>query len=87
MALKANVKEAVVSLYSAKQRSVPALIGIGAGVAGTWAFCYFSNWNFLVGPTAAALGFVVACLVGTFFGLQPAHQAARLDPIAALRSG
>ena len=65
---------------------IGGVFGIGVGVAGTWAFCYFSNWNFLVDPTAAALGFVVACLVGIFFGLQPAHQAARLDPIAALRS-
>ena len=45
------------------------------------------DWSFLVDPTAAALGFVVACAVGVFFGFQPAYQAARLDPIAALRSG
>ena len=32
MALKANVKEAVVSLYAAKQRSLLALIGIVIGI-------------------------------------------------------
>ena len=63
------------------------VFGVLLGVAGTWLFCRFSGWAFLVDPTAAATGFVVACGVGVFFGLQPAHQAARLDPIAALRAG
>ena len=65
---------------------IGGVFGIGLGVAGTWGFCRFSGWAFLVDPTAAAMGFVVACGVGVFFGLQPAYQAARLDPIAALRS-
>jgi putative ABC transport system permease protein len=62
------------------------VFGILTGVGGTWLFCYFSGWTFLIDPTAVVLGFVVACFVGVFFGLQPAHQASRLDPIAALRS-
>ena len=65
---------------------IGGVFGVLVGVGGTWAFCHFSGWTFFVDPTAAALGFVVAFLVGVFFGLQPAHQAARLDPIAALRS-
>ena len=65
---------------------IGGVFGILVGVGGTWLFCRFSGWTFLVDATSAALGFVVACCVGVFFGLQPAHQAARLDPIAALRS-
>ena len=65
---------------------IGGVFGIAVGVGGTWAFCYFSGWQFLVDPVAAALGFVVSFCVGVFFGLQPARQAARLDPIAALRS-
>ena len=65
---------------------IGGVFGVLVGVGGTWAFCHFSGWTFFVDPTAAALGFVVAFMVGVFFGLQPAHQAARLDPIAALRS-
>ena len=65
---------------------IGGVFGVLLGVAGTWIFCRISGWTFLVDPTAAALGFVVACGVGVFFGIQPAHQAARLDPIAALRS-
>lgn len=65
---------------------IGGVFGIALGVGSTWAFCRFSGWGFMVDPTAAAMGFVVACCVGVFFGLQPAYQAARLDPIAALRS-
>ena len=65
---------------------IGGVFGVLLGVGGTWIFCQFAGWTFLVDPTAPVLGFVVACGVGVFFGLQPAHQAARLDPIAALRS-
>ena len=66
---------------------IGGVFGILTGVVGTWLFCRFSDWAFLVDPTAAVMGFVVACCVGVFFGLQPAYQAARLDPITALSTG
>ena len=66
---------------------IGGVFGIALGVGSTWVFCRFTDWTFLVDPTAVAMGFVVACCVGVFFGLQPAIQAARLDPITALRAG
>jgi putative ABC transport system permease protein len=36
-------------------------------------------WSILV-------GLVVAATVGIFFGVYPAHKAAQLDPITALRA-
>jgi putative ABC transport system permease protein len=36
-------------------------------------------------PWSVALGIGITAVVGLFFGLYPAHRAARLDPIEALR--
>lgn len=66
---------------------IGGVFGIGLGMGGTWVFCRYTDWAFLVDPAAVAMGFVVACCIGVFFGLQPAVQAARLDPIEALRAG
>lgn len=62
------------------------VFGILLGVGSTWLFCWFTGWTFLVNPAAVLTGFAAACCVGAFFGLHPAMHAARLDPIAALKS-
>ena len=65
---------------------VGGVIGILLGMAVSYVFAYFSNWQFLVSKAAILLGFGVATAVGVFFGYYPARQAAKSDPIAALRS-
>jgi putative ABC transport system permease protein len=60
---------------------IGGLLGIVLGVGAAYVICIFTDWTFLV----SALGVGVASAVGIFFGLYPAWQAARLDPIAALR--
>ena len=62
------------------------VVGIVAGVGGTWAVCRFAEWEFFVSWASVALGIGVASAVGVFFGFQPAWQAARLDPINALHA-
>ncbi len=61
------------------------IIGIGAGVAATWGICQFTGWTFGVSTRAMGLGVGVAGAAGVLFGFSPAYQAARLDPVAALR--
>ena len=59
--------------------------GVAAGIAVTWGVCQYTEWEFFVSTTPIAVGLGVSSSVGLFFGFQPAHQAARLDPIVALQ--
>lgn len=61
------------------------IIGILLGITVSYIFAYFAKWGFLISYTAILLGVGVSTVVGVFFGFYPARQAARLDPIAALR--
>ena len=61
------------------------LIGIVLGVAASAVIAAIAGWGFSFSPitVVVAVGFSLA--VGVVFGVWPARQAARLDPITALR--
>jgi putative ABC transport system permease protein len=61
------------------------LIGVLAGVGGSWLFGTLSEMRTVVVPSSIFLAFTSAALVGVFFGFYPANKAASLDPIEALR--
>ena len=64
---------------------VGGLIGVAAGVWGSWLFGQTSDMNTVVALNSIPLAFGSAATVGMFFGFYPANKAAQLDPIEALR--
>ena len=60
-------------------------IGIAVGMFGAQAIANSFQWPTRVSSNAIVLAFAFSAAVGVFFGYYPARQAARLDPIEALR--
>jgi putative ABC transport system permease protein len=64
---------------------IGGVVGTVLGAAAAVANRLESRWPILISPDAIILTSGFAALVGIFFGLYPAHRAARLNPIVALR--
>ena len=64
---------------------VGGLIGVLVGVGGSYLFGAFGTMRTEIVPLSIPIAFGAAAAVGIFFGYYPATQAAKLDPIEALR--
>lgn len=61
------------------------LVGAISGAVAAVAIALKAGWPILISPWAVILACGFAAFIGISFGLYPAHRAARLDPIVALR--
>jgi putative ABC transport system permease protein len=64
---------------------IGGLIGIAVGLTVSALISRVGNISFAFSPTTLAIAFLFSLGVGIVFGVWPARQAARLDPISALR--
>lgn len=62
-------------------------LGVMIGLATPAVVSYFAGMETLITPWSIAVAALVSLTVGIVFGIYPARQAARLDPIEALRRG
>jgi len=61
------------------------LIGVILGYGGAWIVAKIAKWPSLVSWSTVLLAFGFSAGVGLFFGIYPANQASKLNPIDALR--
>ena len=64
---------------------ISGVAGVFVGVAASATFSKVLGWPTIIPPGAILLSIVFSATLGIFFGMYPARQAARLNPIEALR--
>lgn len=88
MAIGARVRDVLTQflLEAVTLALLGGVLGLLVGACALWAADRGFNWETALTMDMLLLGIVVAAVTGIVFGFGPAHQAARLDPVVALRS-
>jgi putative ABC transport system permease protein len=63
---------------------IGGVLGLGLGVVGAYSIAAVAGWSSIIRAEAIIVAVSCASVVGIGFGVYPARQAARLDPIEAL---
>ncbi|KAF0134396.1 MAG: macrolide transport system ATP-binding/permease protein [Candidatus Saganbacteria bacterium] len=61
------------------------IFGILIGVIISWAISFFAGWAIVISSWSIILAFSFSLVIGLIFGLWPAWEASKLQPIQALR--
>jgi putative ABC transport system permease protein len=64
---------------------IGGFVGVLVGLAVSAVIGRIAGWGFIFDPSTVAIATLFSVVVGIVFGVWPARQAARLDPITALR--
>jgi putative ABC transport system permease protein len=65
---------------------IGGIFGILLGEGTSFIIAHFTAWHFVFSPLALVGGLGISISLGLVFGLYPAHQASKLDPILTLRT-
>lgn len=87
-ALGANRKDIMQQflIEAASITIIGGILGIIVGILLSLIIEHFSGMSPTINYNACTISFVFSVLVGIFFGINPAHRAAKLDPVIALSS-
>jgi putative ABC transport system permease protein len=64
---------------------IGGIVGIGLGIGASFGLSGMFDWPRLISAMSIVMSVAFSVAVGVFFGYYPAHKAASLDPIEALR--
>lgn len=64
---------------------IGGVAGTIVGMAVSASMSLFVNYHVDVSMTSAVVAFLICCLIGVSFGISPAHNASRLNPVECLR--